>query len=309
MLTQRIKKLVLEEGYELVHTHTPIASFLTRLACREIPNLKMVYTAHGFHFFKGAPLKNFLIYYTMERILSKYTDAIITINQEDYILAKKFKLRKGNSVYKTHGIGVDLNKFSPRDINEKVNLRKEYGYKDNDVILFYAAELNGNKHQDLLINAINLLKDNVPNIRLLLAGNGNLREKYEEEVKRLGIQENVNFLGFRKDIARLLKMSDIAVASSRREGLPVNIMEAMATGLPLVVTNCRGQRDLVSNGINGFVIDLNDIEGFSNAVKEIYGSENLSEVFGGKSREIIKNYSLDNVLKEVQEVYSKVLKN
>lgn len=305
---KKLKMLVQKEKYDLVHTHTPVASFLTRLACRNMSNIKVLYTAHGFHFFKGAPLKNWLIYYPIEKIAAKYTDTIITMNQEDYTSAKKFKLKKANnSIYSTHGVGIDLNKFSPSDINEKVNLRNEYGYKNNDFILFYAAELNGNKNQDLLINAIDLLKTKIPNIRLLLAGNGNLREKYEEQVQRLEIQENVKFLGFRKDIAQLLMISDIAVASSRREGLPVNIMEAMATGLPLVVTNCRGQRDLVMDGENGFVVEIDDYEGFANAIRKLYQSEELRIRFSAVNIERAKTYSISNVIKELEYVYSNCL--
>ncbi|MHA7744962.1 glycosyltransferase family 4 protein [Priestia aryabhattai] len=304
MAYKKLKKLIQEGEYDLVHTHTPVASLLTRLACRNMSNIKVLYTAHGFHFFKGAPLKNFLIYHTMERISAKYTDAIITINQEDYDLANKFKLKKPNSVYQTHGVGIDLNKFSSKDINEKVNLRKKYGYKGNDFILFYAAEMNSNKHQDLLINAVHLLKNKIANIKLLLAGNGPLKEKYEEQAERLGLQENVQFLGFREDISQLLSISDIAVASSRREGLPVNVMEAMATGLPLVVTNCRGQRDLVNNEKNGFVVGIDDYEDFANSIEKLYKSEELRQLYGKNSIEKVNLYSLDNVLEELKYIYS-----
>ena len=305
MAYKQLKKLIQEGEFDLVHTHTPVASLLTRLACRNISNVKVLYTAHGFHFFKGAPLKNFLIYYTLEQISAKYTDAIITINQEDYVLANKFKLKKTNSVFKTHGVGIDLNKFSSRDANEKINLRKEYGYKSNDFILFYAAEMNSNKHQDLLIDVVHLLKNKIPNIKLLLAGKGALKEKYEDQAKKLGIQDNVQFLGFRKDIFQLLKISDIAVASSRREGLPVNVMEAMATGLPLVVTDCRGHRDLVKNNENGYSLKINDVEGFANAILRLYKSEELRQTFGNKSLEMVKDYSLETVLKEMELIYSK----
>ncbi|MGG1573181.1 glycosyltransferase family 4 protein [Fictibacillus sp. NRS-1165] len=301
-----LKNIINQENYDLVHTHTPVASFLTRLACRKLNNTKVLYTAHGFHFYKGAPLINILLYYPLERVLARYTDAIITINEEDFISAKKFKLNMKDSVYKTHGVGIDLDKFSQGNSNEKVDLRKKYRYKNNDFILFYAAELNRNKHQDLLINAVNLLKSEIPNIKLLLAGTGSMKEQYEEEVKKLGLQEKVEFLGFRNDIAQLLKLSDVAVASSRREGLPVNLMEAMATGLPLVVTDCRGQRDLVTNEENGFVIDVLDYEAFAKAIKNLFIFKDLKEEYSKKNIEKAKDYSINHVLNEVRDIYSHI---
>lgn len=301
---RKIKRLVLNEGYDLIHVHTPVASFLTRLACRNIPNISVLYTAHGFHFFKGAPLKNWLLYYPAERLAARWTDAIITINKEDYNIANKMKLRKPKSIYKVHGVGIDLCKFSSPTLEEKTKLRIEYRFNNDDFILFYAAELNYNKHQDLLINVINLLKVKIPNIKLLLAGNGISRGQYEEQTKKLGLQANVKFLGFRKDIPALLKISDIAVASSRREGLPVNVIEAMAVGLPLVITNCRGQRDLVSNGQNGYLVDINDIKGFAHAIIKLYQSQETRQKFGKKNIEHSKKYSLDKVVKEMEDIYS-----
>ncbi|MCF6460853.1 glycosyltransferase family 1 protein [Clostridium sp. Cult3] len=298
-----IKKLVQEGHYKLVHVHTPVAAFLTRLACRKIVNTKVVYTAHGFHFYKDAPLKNWLLYYPLEKLAARWTDIIITINEEDYELVKRRNFKESNSLFHVHGVGVNLDKFSPTSFEVKKELRKKYGFKSDDFILFYAAELNYNKHQDLLINVVNLLKSRIPNIKLLLAGDGNFRGKYEEQVRRLDLQEEICFLGFRKDISNLLRISDVAVASSRREGLPVNVMEAMATGLPLVVTNCRGQRELVRNRENGFVVDINDIEGFADSVEKLYKDKNLRNQFGKKGVELIQNYSIEKVLKELNNVY------
>jgi glycosyltransferase EpsD len=304
---RKIKELILKEGYELVHVHTPVASFLTRLACRNIPNLKVIYTSHGLRFYEGAPLKNWLLYYPLEKLAARWTDGIITINEEDYNSARKLKLAKSNSIHRVHGVGVDLTKFQPKTMDMKAKLRKKYNYSENEFILFYAAELNRNKHQDLLINVVNLLKSKIKNIRLLLAGNGNLKEQYEEQVKKLGLQYYVQFLGYRRDIPELLKISDVAVASSRREGLPVNVMEAMATGLPLVVTNCRGQRELICDGENGFIVGIDDTEGFANAVEELYKSRETRRKFGKRSNEFSKSYSLDKVMQEMEEVYSTYL--
>ncbi|MEH7526740.1 glycosyltransferase family 4 protein, partial [Bacillus sp. JJ1503] len=286
--------------YDLVHTHTPVASFLIRMACRNIPNLKMIYTAHGFHFFKGAPLQNWLLYYPIEWISAKWTDVLITINQEDYLSAKKFM---NGDIYNVHGVGVDLNKFQPQSQELKQQLRKEYGYKSDDFIIIFAGDLRYEKHQDLLIDTISLLRHKIPNIKLLLAGSGQLLEQYRKQVIKLEIEENVEFLGYRTDINKLLLLSDIAVSSSKREGLPVNVMEAMATGLPLIVTNCRGNRDLVENGVNGFIREINDISGFAESIDILYHSELLRNSFALESLERIRQYSLKNVLKEMEYCY------
>ncbi|MEH7392944.1 glycosyltransferase family 4 protein [Bacillus sp. JJ1474] len=297
---KKVKNLVIREGYDLVHTHTPVASFLIRMACRNIPNLKMIYTAHGFHFFKGAPLQNWLLYYPIEWISAKWTDVLITINQEDYLSAKKFM---NGDIYNVHGVGVDLNKFQPQSQELKQQLRKEYGYKSDDFIIIFAGDLRYEKHQDLLIDTISLLRHKIPNIKLLLAGSGQLLEQYRKQVIKLEIEENVEFLGYRTDINKLLLLSDIAVSSSKREGLPVNVMEAMATGLPLIVTNCRGNRDLVENGVNGFIREINDISGFAESIDILYHSELLRNSFALESLERIRQYSLKNVLKEMEYCY------
>lgn len=301
---KKIKKIIVEEGYELIHVHTPVASFLTRLACRNIKNLKVLYTAHGFHFFKGAPLKNWAIYCPLEAIAAKWTDGLITINDEDYKFAAKLKLRKGGSVYKIHGVGLDFERFSPQTTENKNELRKEYGYQMKDFILMIVGELRYIKHQDLLIETVNKLKQKIPDIKLLLVGGGNLLNEYKNLANSLGVEKNVEFLGFRNDVYHLMKMSDIAISSSRREGLPVNVMEAMATGLPLVVTDCRGNRDLVERGKNGFIVGVDDIEACVLAIEKLYHSIDLRREFGTMNKEMIQLYSKDYVIGELKEIYS-----
>ncbi len=304
---KKLRRIIKDEDYDMVHVHTPIASIITRIACRNIPNFKIVYTAHGFHFMKGIPIKNWLIYYPIERLVARWTDVFITINNEDYNVAKRFKLRNNGKTYKVNGVGVDLNKFKPQTIEKKIQIRKEYGYKAEDFILFYAAELNSNKHQDLLINVINILKNKIPNIKLLLAGSGTLENEYKKQVKQLGVCDNIDFLGYRYDVPNLLMLSDVAVASSKREGLPVNIMEAMATGLPLVVTDVRGHRDLVDNGENGYVIGCNDVEVFAKSIVKLYEDEKLRYKFGRRGLELVQKYSLESVLKEMESIYVETL--
>ncbi len=301
---KQLKKIINDNSYKLIHCHTPMGSVLTRLAAKKARKngTKVIYTAHGFHFFKGAPIKNWLLYYPVEKWLSRYTDCLITINDEDYECAIRKKFKAG-FIKKINGVGIDLNKFTPQTEELKIKLREEYQFDKDDFILIYAAELNYNKHQDLLINVVNLLKDNIPNIKLLLAGTGKLRKQYEEQIRAKNLQKYVKLLGLRKDIPKLLKLSDIAVASSRREGLPVNVMEAMATGLPLVVTDCRGNRDLVRNGENGYVVEIDDVDEFANSVERLYKSEKLRQKFSKKNSELIKMYSIENVRNNIKKIY------
>ncbi|GGD28599.1 glycosyltransferase family 4 protein [Pontibacillus salipaludis] len=304
---KRIKKIITNEKYDLVHTHTPIASLITRYACKNIGGLKVLYTAHGFHFLKGSSIKNWLIYYPMEKIAAKWTDGLITINNEDYFRANNsIRLRKPNSssVFKTNGIGLNLSKFSPTSAEKKINLRRKYKYSESDFILVYVAELNSNKHQDLLLDSLSLLKNKIPNLKLLLVGEGKLESLYKERVNNLGLSSNVDFLGFRTDIPDLLKLADVGVASSKREGLPVNVMEVMATGLPLVVTNTRGHNDLVVNEENGYLINGNDTNGFASAVYKLYSNEDLRRKLGEKSIKKVEEYSEENVLEQLDGIYS-----
>lgn len=163
------------------------------------------------------------------------------------------------------------------------------------------------KHQDLLINVVNILRTRIPNLKLLLVGTGNLLNKYKEQAKSLKLEKYINFLGYRKDVPNLMTIADVSVSSSRQEGLPVNVMEAMATGLPLVVTKTRGHIDLVKHGVNGFVVGIDDIEGFANAIEKLYKFETLRESYGKKNLELIKEYSIENVIEQMKEIYRRYI--
>jgi glycosyltransferase EpsD len=307
---KKVKTLINQNKYDIIHCHTPIGGALGRLAAKNAKRngAKVIYTAHGFHFFNGASYKHWLIYYPVEKLLSKYTDILITINQEDYDAAinKKFKAKK---VALVNGVGINLEKFQPQIEEKKLSLREKYGYSANDFILMYAGELSYRKHQDLLINVASKLKDRIPNLKILLAGNGDLEEQYLKQIAYLDVHNQVELLGFRKDIDNLMNLADLAVSASRQEGLPVNVMEAMATGLPLVVTDCRGNRDLVTDNENGFVVGIDDIEKFADSVEKLHKSKELRVKFGEKSLENIKRYSLDNVLKEMGDIYTSTISN
>ena len=255
---KQVKKLISENKYNIIHIHSPIGGVCGRLAAKkERKNgTKVIYTAHGFHFFKGAPAKNWLIYYPVEKWLSKYTDCLITINEEDYNLAKK-KFKAKNVEY-VPGIGVDENKFNFEMSREERNeLRKSLGINEDDFVFIQVGELNNNKNQIMTIEAIKELVKENNKIKLLLVGIGDLKEYYENKIKEYSLEKSVFLLGYRNDVPKLLKISDVLISTSKREGLPVNILEAMFAGLPIIATNCRGNRDLVPDNN---LVEIDNVE-------------------------------------------------
>ncbi|WP_342042528.1 glycosyltransferase family 4 protein [Bacillus sp. OTU2372] len=300
-----LKRIIDKNQYKIIHCHTPMGGVLARLAARNTRKYgtKVIYTAHGFHFCKGGPLINWILYYPIERLLSRFTDCLITINQEDYHLATTHSF-KAKLIKHVHGVGVNTEFFKPVEVNQRILLRTKHGYRSDDFLMFYAAEFNKNKNQKYLIESLAAIKDKVHKVKLLLAGDGPLLRDCQDLAQKLGIREMVDFLGYRSDIDILLKMSDIAVASSLREGLPVNIMEAMACGLPVIASINRGHSELVKDGKNGYLLSHEDFTQFSIRLLEIYQSKDLCEKMGLMSENIVKKYSLSQVRSELFEIYS-----
>ncbi|MFJ7680008.1 glycosyltransferase family 4 protein [Peribacillus sp. NPDC097198] len=301
---KKIKKLVIDEAYDLIHTHTPVASFVTRLACRNIENVKILYTAHGFHFYKGAPIKNWILFYLMEKTAAKWTDGIITINNEDFKLSKKFNIRKNGQVFLIPGIGVDTSQFKSLTLEEKKKLRSEFGYKEDDFLLIYAAELNRNKNQEFLIKNVALLKKSYPNIKLLLAGDGELKKVYEKYIDMLNVRDNVNLLGYRSDLAKIVPMCDVGVSASLREGLGINIIEYMSCELPVVASENRGHKEIIKNGENGFLFKMDNSNYFNKLIENLYIDSSLIEKLGANAVDSIDKFSIENSKKVMGEIYS-----
>lgn len=289
----QLKEIIDRENYDIIHTHTPMGSVVTRLAARDARKrgTRVIYTAHGFHFFTGAPLANWLIYYPVEKWMARHTDTLITINNEDYERAKrKFK----TDVQYVPGVGIDPKKFDIKMTKaEKTKLRRSLGLKESDFVMIYVAELSKRKNQLWLVRTLaNFIKLH-PDAHLLLSGKDSLNGKLHKVVDVLGLRNNVHLLGYRQDIPQLMKLSDLAVSSSKQEGLPVNIMEAMYLGLPVVATDCRGNRDLVAG-----VIPQDDSDGFVRAVDEINGATIGLD-------KILDPYLLPEVIKTMKSVYQK----
>lgn len=296
---RELKKIINENKYEIIHCHTPVGGVLTRLAAKKArkKGTRVIYTAHGFHFYKEAPLLNWLIYYPIEKWLSRYTDCLITINKEDYELAKK-KFRKCKQIELVHGVGLDTTKFDIKISNQALaTLKDEISIKKDNIVLTYIAELNKNKNQQLLIKTIEqIVKEGDTRYILLLVGDGKLKERYQKYVKKHKLENNIKILGKRNDIAKILKITDIYVASSLREGLPVNILEAMYMGLPIVATDNRGHRELIKNEENGYVIS-NDRDELKDKIIRIY--ENKKQF---KKNEI-DTYKIEKVKEKMKKIY------
>lgn len=301
---KQLKDLIEANDYKLVHCHTPMGGAIARLASISARKrgLKVLYTAHGFHFYKGAPKKNWLIYYPVEKLLSRFTDVLITINEEDYELANKKKF-KAHKVELVHGVGIDFKKFQPQTDQIKVELRNKYSYNPDDFILIYVGELSYRKHQDTLIRMVEILKEDIPNLKLLLVGKGDYYNEYFRLIDSLELDNFVHLLGYRRDVPELMLLSDIAVSSSRQEGLPVNVMEAMAVGLPLVVSNCRGNRDLVVDGINGFIVNDEPTE-FRDSILKLEQDKNLMRKISSNNLKYINELSSEKITKIMSKIYT-----
>lgn len=302
---KKLKGIIDNNSYSMIHCHTPMGGVLTRLAARNSRKrgTKVLYTAHGFHFCKGAPVINWLIYYPIEKMLARYTDCLLTINQEDYQLAKKrFKTK---NITHVHGVGVNTEKFKPLNEKQKHELKISYGYHPGDFLLFYAAEFNKNKNQRLLIHALAQIKNQLANVKLLLAGEGILQEQCKELAENLGVAHMVDFLGYRNDIDKLVSMCDVAVASSLREGLPVNMMEAMACGLPVIATSNRGHNELINHVNCGWIIDQDDSKRMAEKIDFLIQHRESIEYLGLNARYNIESqYSVNKVMKELSSIYA-----
>ena len=297
---QKIRELVLREKYDVMHVHTPVAAFVARMACRNIPGLRVYYTAHGFHFFKGAPLLNWAVYYTMEKLAARWTDILITMNREDYSYAGKMKLRHNGETFLVHGVGLDVCAIldARRDAAKK---REELGIAKDAYVLLSVGELIKRKNFEVSIRAF--AKMNIPHSVYLICGRGPLEGHLIKVAQALNVADRVIFAGFRKDIYEILKASDVFLFPSRQEGLPVAVMEAMAAGLPVVCSPVRGNIDLIQNEINGLIAEKCGVNGFAKAVLSLFNSPDTARKFRAKNAGIVSRYSVRRVLKEMESIY------
>lgn len=319
----QMRRLLLDEDYALIHCHTPVGGVLTRLAelgavrkkqkaeRKQMDGLNMVmrkpaviYTSHGFHFYKGGSLLNWLLFYPIEKWLAKSTDLILTINHEDYDLAKR-KFR-GAKIGQIPGVGVDLERFHPVGRAERQALRQKEGLLPDDFVLIYTAELNKNKNQKMIIQALPQLAMKIPTLKVLFVGTGAERKNLEKLVKKLGVEANVRFLGYRQDVPQLLQLADVAISASTREGLGLGLVEGMASGLPIVARDNRGHREVVESAKTGMLFQTP--EGFVQAVEELYRNPDKRRDMGQYNIKQARKFALEKVREQMAEIYQEYLR-
>lgn len=299
----QLKKIISQEQYHIIHCHTPMGGVITRLAAcgARQKGTKVIYTAHGFHFYQGAPVSYWLLYYPAEKILSYITDCIITLNEEDYQIAKKHFYSR--QIEKISSAGVDLQRFHPAGKEEKIKLRQAQGIPEKAFLLLYTAEFIPRKNHAFLIQNISFLKKHIPELKVILLGKGKTFESCRQLAHQLGLTDTVFFPGYRKDVELFCRAADLAVSVSRQEGLPVNLLEAMASGLPVVCTKIRGQVDLIEDGENGFLFPVNDKEKFRQAVLKMYQDIKFREKAGNYNRIKAQTYSKEHVVSQMAKIY------
>lgn len=300
---REIVDIIKRENIDYIHCNTPVGGLLGRLAGKKCKVKKIIYQVHGFHFYKGAPKLNWLLYYPVERLLARYTDTLITINKDDYELAlKKFKLRNNGKIHHVHGVGIDLSQYS-YDFNEYQSIRNkkrtELGLSENDVVLISAGRLDLNKNNETTVKAL----ANVPNIKFLLCGDGECRDSLMALAENLGVADRVLFLGNRSDINELYIASDVMIMMSFREGLSRSIMEAMASGLPCIVSKIRGNVDLIENEKGGYLCQVTDVDSLSKSIETLANDISLRKGYGEFNREKVKSFSFDCVTNEITKIY------
>ncbi|MDM0474744.1 glycosyltransferase family 4 protein [Clostridium perfringens] len=294
-----MKSLCEENNYDLVHCHSPIGGVVARLACKRARNqgTKVIYTAHGFHFFKGSSIKNWLIFYPIEKFCAKYTDCLITINKEDYEVAKKFN---NTNVEYIPGIGMHIDDIKNMKVDRKAK-RTQLGLNNDDFVLISVGQVSKRKNQEVIIKALANISDK--HVKYLICGFGELEEYLRNLTLHLNLEDKVIFAGYRRDVKELLYAADCFVFPSLQEGLPVALMEAMATGLPVICSDIRGNVDLITNGKGGYLVDCHDVDGFAKYIDKLIRNINLKENMSEYNKKSIMEFDINKVKTHMEKIY------
>lgn len=297
-------RMIMSKGhYDLVWTNEPVMGVITRLAASKFRKngLKVLYLAHGFHFFKGAPILNW-IYYPVEKICSYFTDLMVMINKEDFQFTKK-NFPKNDSRY-IEGIGIDLSKYVDVSV-DVTKKRKELGVDENDILILSAGELMTRKNHEVIIEAISLI--NNPKIKYIICGIGDRLDFLTNLAIKCGVKDRVSFIGLRYDIPELLQATDIFAHPSKREGLGMAPLEAMASGLPILTSNIQGIKDYSVDGVTGFSLDPNDINGFSLAIKKLSDDRELRRKIGKNNVQAVQKWGVENSTIQLKNIITEFI--
>lgn len=303
----QLSELIRRENITLIHCHNPVGGMLGRLAgyvSKRKPYV--IYTSHGFHFFKGAPKLYWLIFYPIERFLARFTDMIITINKEDYKKACSFRLRKGGHVELLHGVGLDTNRFHPMP-KLRNEVREELGIPDSAFHIVTAAELNNNKNHIVVLEAIRSLDDE--DIYYSICGRGAKTLELQTFIEESGLSDNIKLLGYRNDMERILQSADIFAFPSKREGFGMAAVEALGCGVPVIAADNRGTREYMRSGANGIVCKANEVSAFEKAIKTLKDNPDIREAYGRKALELVGVFSKETAKETMKTIYAKIENN
>ncbi len=297
-----MKRLLQENHYDIIWTNEPVMGVVTRLAARKArkTGTKVIYMCHGFHFYKGASLTNWLIFYPVERVMSRFCDMIVTINREDEARAKTFHCPRVEHI---DGIGVD---FSKRQCTvSREEKRKELGIQTSDILVLSVGELQTRKNHEVILRAIAQLQN--PSIKYYLCGKGVLQGHLEELTQKLGLQDQVRFLGYRKDIPEIMHAADIFAHPSKREGLGLACLEAMASGLPLVTSNIQGIPDYVENGVTGFSCGPEDADKFAEHLHILISDPSRRKQIGERNQAMSLKYAVESIQSTILKMIDRIV--
>ncbi len=308
---QELKHLIRDHHISLLHCHTPVGGVLGRLLGRSFgKSLTVIYTAHGFHFYKE---KNKLIHplaYRVEKWLAHYTDALVTINWEDYRAAKKFRLRCPGNVFRINGAGIDPMEFQPVTKEEYRETRKQLGIGKDTFYMVSVGELNQNKNHISILKALAWLRikgNDLGNMRCDIYGQGRERKALEEQIRTLHLEDVVQIHEYVNPVRPALAGADVFLFPSIREGLGLAAVEALATGLPVIAAENRGSREYMRNNVNGFTFPSDDIERFGMAILHcMLLDEAEKEQMRNEAISSVKPFLKDIVRDRMKEIYQKV---
>lgn len=304
---QQLKKLMVDIPFDLVHCHTPVGGIIGRLVARKYQKkgTRVLYTAHGFHFFKGAPIKNWLLFFPIEWFFAHWTDVLITINKEDYELASK-KMRAKRVEY-IPGVGIDTDKFTPGILSdkEKVALRTKLGISTNAKFLLSVGELSPRKNHQVVIRALAKLSN--PNIFYCIVGTGPSEEEYRELIRSNNLENNIFLLGYRSDVAELCVTADCFVHPSIREGLGIAPLEAMACGLPLISSYTNGIKDYTAQGVSGCCVDPTKVDQVAEAIQKVCNDTEFCIQCGKNNRKTVQAFDIRKTEGFMKQIYIEVM--
>lgn len=291
-------KVISSGKYDYIWTNEPVMGVVTLLAARQARrrhNTKMMYMAHGFHFYTGAPALNWMIFYPIEKFMARITDLLVTVNHEDFERTKSFRTKK---IAYIHGIGINTGRLSR--LNNGSDIRKELGLDPHSFLVLSVGELNKNKNQKTIIDAIHIIPNN--NVHYLICGKGDEELNLKNQVSQYGLENRIHFLGYRFDVMDICSQSDIYIMPSHREGLPVSSLEAMYCGLPLITSDIRGLVDVNKHGVNGFLCRPNDASAFAKYILCLYNDMSMRKNMGKRNKTDVIPYTVDCTKVEIENL-------